>query len=122
MRRLILPLAPRIPADAAELALRSLIAAGKLEPVVWAERQVQEGRMLRVGSLLGPLSSAAALLWRVVCEELYGEAVSKGLAAAATSGANAGMEAAAAAKRHEVRWRWYPGCCTFGHCIAFTFK
>lgn len=94
----------RLPAaEAAELSLAALIAGGQLDPVQWAGRQAADGRALRVGQLTGPLSSAAALLWRVVCEALFGDAVSKGLAAAATSGANAAMEAAAAAERHEVR-------------------
>ncbi|KAF6263324.1 nuclear condensing complex subunit [Scenedesmus sp. NREL 46B-D3] len=57
------------------------------------------------GQLLTPHE---ALMWRCLCEWLRSDAISKGLAAAATGGARAAVQAAAAADRHEVLERALP--------------
>lgn len=49
------------------------------------------------------LAPHEALMWRCLCQWLRSDAINRGLAAAATGGARAAVQAATAAERHEVR-------------------
>jgi condensin complex subunit 3 len=89
--------------EEAELAVRALVAAGRLDAVQFGRLAGDESVGLRADFATAPLLGAAeALFWRVICECLASEAASKGLAAASAAGANAGIEAAAAAERLEA--------------------
>ncbi|KAK9811687.1 hypothetical protein WJX72_008386 [[Myrmecia] bisecta] len=88
--------------DEAELALKALLAAGALKAISLAHEASASGTGLRRRPEAELMSSEETLLWRVVCEALQGDATTKGRAAAATSGANARVEAAAAGERLEA--------------------
>lgn len=91
--------------EEAELALKALMDSGRLNAVHIAKLAGEEGLGLRADFASGGanlLSGEEALFWRVVCECLATEATSKGLAAAATAGAAANIEAAAAGDRLEA--------------------
>jgi len=88
----------------AESALTALLDSGRLSAVHIAKLASEEGLGLRADFAGGaPLMGCEeALFWRVVCQNLSSEATSKGLAAAATAGAAANIEAAAAGDRLEA--------------------
>ncbi|WIA22943.1 hypothetical protein OEZ85_001312 [Tetradesmus obliquus] len=113
--------------DAAALAVESLINSGSIgggsgvtDYVDAASRSSLAAQ--QAGALLGLRALAEqqegqqeqllmpheALMWRCLCEWLRSDAISKGLAAAATGGARAAVQAAVAAERHEVLERALP--------------
>ena len=86
----------------AELMVRELLDAGALDAVEFAEAAAKAGTGLRSPASSPPLSPEAALLWRVVVESLYGEADSRGHAAAVTMGAEAQYELSRATQSTEA--------------------
>uniref|UniRef100_A0A383VSX8 Nuclear condensin complex subunit 3 C-terminal domain-containing protein n=1 Tax=Tetradesmus obliquus TaxID=3088 RepID=A0A383VSX8_TETOB len=114
--------------DAAALAVESLINSGSIGGSSGVTGYVDAASRsspaeLQAGTLLGLRALAEqqegqqeqqllmpheALMWRCLCEWLRSDAISKGLAAAATGGARAAVQAAVAAERHEVLERALP--------------